>query len=164
MYTEMHIYTEYTRLGGCHEFHANSGTNCNTVQHTATHCNTLQHTATHCNSQEGECRRSNTNSGAHCNTLQHTATHCNTLQHSATHRITLQHTATHCNTLHHTTGRVPPIQRKQWDKLRDSERAAAVQLGYCNKLWESEDKSAFRKKKRRNIYPSFDNPKYDLYQ
>mmetsp|Transcript_96428 Transcript_96428/g.155585 ORF Transcript_96428/g.155585 Transcript_96428/m.155585 type:complete len:107 (+) Transcript_96428:70-390(+) len=61
-------------------------------------------------------------------------------------------------------GRVPPIQRKQWDKLRESERAAAVQLGYCDKLWESEDKSAFRKKKRRNIYPSFDNPKYDLYQ
>jgi len=100
----------------------NSGTRCNTLQHTATHFQ-QQHkgrvpntpdklkyweTATHCNTAQ--------HTATHYNTLQHTATHCNTLvpkpptdcntrrlQHTATHCNTLQHIATHCNTLHHTT-------------------------------------------------------------
>mmetsp|Transcript_63136 Transcript_63136/g.102110 ORF Transcript_63136/g.102110 Transcript_63136/m.102110 type:complete len:155 (+) Transcript_63136:2-466(+) len=60
-----------------------------------------------------------------------------------------------------TAGRLPPIQRKAWEALRESERTAAEKLGYCGKLWMFEDKTSARgagKKKRRNIYPAFDGP------
>ena len=43
------------------------------------------------------------------------------------------------------TPRCPPIQRKKWAALRDAEREAAQQLGYCEKLWEFEDKQSARK-------------------
>ena len=41
--------------------------------------------------------------------------------------------------------RCPPIQRKKWAALRDSEREAAMQLGYCERLWEFEDKECASK-------------------
>eukprot|EP00802_Teleaulax_amphioxeia_P031734 Tamp_35183.p1 GENE.Tamp_35183~~Tamp_35183.p1 ORF type:complete len:156 (+),score=13.74 Tamp_35183:42-509(+) len=56
-------------------------------------------------------------------------------------------------------GRIPPIHRKRWEKLREAEREAAETLGYDCRLWNAEDKaSAGGKQKRRNVYPAFDGP------
>jgi len=65
---------------------------CIVLQWSGTQCNSLQHTATH---------RHIWRTGANSKLLQHNATRC---KHTATHCSILQYTATYCSTLQHLCG------------------------------------------------------------
>lgn len=61
-------------------------------------------------------------------------------------------------------GKSPEVSRRKWADLTAEEQKAAAQLGYARDLWDAEDKtlcaadSKGKQKKRKNIYPGFDDP------
>lgn len=53
-----------------------------------------------------------------------------------------------------------PVQHSQrWHELGDEQRRAASELGYDRRLWDAEDRTSTRKKRKTSPkdYPAFDS-------